>query len=59
VSDNVEKRFETYIYIYIYRFQNVFITVPGARGSTVGLGTALQVGRSRGSIPDGVTGIFH
>jgi hypothetical protein len=31
----------TYIYIYIYIFQN------GARGSAVGCGTALQVGRSR------------
>ena len=28
-------------------------------GSVVGLGTALQVGRFAGSIPDCVTGIFH
>jgi hypothetical protein len=31
----------------------------GARGSVVGWGTMLQTGRSRGSIPDEVTGIFN
>ena len=30
----------------------------GARGGAVGLGTALQAGRSRGSIPDDIIGIF-
>ena len=30
-----------------------------ARGGAVGSGTALQAGRSRGLIPDGVIGIFH
>ena len=31
----------------------------GDRGGAVGWGTALQVRRSRVSIPDGVIGIFH
>ena len=31
----------------------------GARGDAVGLGTALQSRKAAGSIPDGVTGIFH
>jgi len=31
----------------------------GARGGAVGWGTALQAGKVAGSIPDGVTGIFH
>jgi hypothetical protein len=30
-----------------------------ARGGAVGRGTALQAGTVAGSLPDGVTGIFH
>ena len=35
------------------------IYIYGVRGGAVGWGTALQAGRSRSSIPDGVTEIFH
>ena len=38
---------------------NWYITKQWARGGAVGWGTALQAGKVAGSIPDGVTGIFH
>jgi len=37
---------------------NLVLDVSGARGSSLGWGTALQAGRSRVSIPEGVIGIF-
>jgi len=38
---------------------SVDIMTYGARGGAVGWGTTLQAGRSRGPIPDGVTGFFR
>jgi len=40
-------------------FSKIFSLVPVFVGYTVGWDTALQVGTSRGSIPDGVGGIFR
>jgi hypothetical protein len=37
----------------------IFKMFTGSRGGAVGRGTALQVGKFAGSIPDGVIEIFH
>jgi len=46
------------IYINLPNF-NFVLRKSGSRGGAVGWGTALQAGRSRVSIPDGVSGFFH
>ena len=43
----------------ILSFYTVLYNVLGARGGSVGWGSALQVGRSRVRFPHYVTGIFH